>query len=161
MQLVDIGANLTHESFRHDFADVLARAAAQSVTRMMVTGASRDGSAQALALSLEHPGVLWATAGEHAHHAVDYDEATDARLRELARLPQQPEVCEIGQDYHRTHSPRDVQRRVLEQQLAIAAELGKPLFLHQRDAHIHIRALLKRYSDRVPTAVVHCFTDTR
>ena len=58
MQLIDIGANLTHESFRHDFADVLARAAAQGVARMMVTGASREGSEQALALAQGHPGVL-------------------------------------------------------------------------------------------------------
>jgi TatD DNase family protein len=161
MQLIDIGANLTHESFRHDVADVLARAAAQGVTRMMVTGASREGSEQALALAHEHPGVLWATAGVHPHHAVDYDESTDARLRELARLPEVRAVGETGLDYHRNYSPRDVQLRVFEQQLAIAAELGKPLFLHQRDAHADFLALLKRYRDRVPAAVVHCFTDTR
>jgi TatD DNase family protein len=161
MQLIDIGANLTHESFRHDVADVLARAAAQGVTRMMVTGASREGSEQALALAHEHPGVLWATAGVHPHHAVDYDESTDARLRELARLPEVRAVGETGLDYHRNYSPRDVQLRVFEQQLGIAAELGKPLFLHQRDAHADFLALLKRYRDRVPAAVVHCFTDTR
>ncbi|UGB45379.1 TatD family hydrolase [Frateuria edaphi] len=160
MQLIDIGANLTHESFRHDVADVLARAAAQGVTRMMVTGASREGSEQALALAHEHPGVLWATSGVHPHHAVDYDESTDARLRELARLPEVRAVGETGLDYHRNYSPRDVQLRVFEQQLAIAAELGKPLFLHQRDAHADFLALLKRYRDRVPAAVVHCFTDT-
>ncbi|MCX7512629.1 TatD family hydrolase [Frateuria hangzhouensis] len=161
MQLVDIGANLTHESFRHDFADVLARAAAQGVARMMVTGASREGSEQALALSREHPGVLWATAGVHPHHAIDYDEAIDARLRELARQPEVRAVGETGLDYHRNYSPRDVQLRVFERQLAIAAEQGKPLFLHQRDAHADFLALLRRYRARVPAAVVHCFTDTR
>jgi len=161
MQLVDIGANLTHESFAHDFADVLARAAAQGVTRMLVTGASREGSEQALALAQRHPGVLWATAGVHPHHAIDYDEATDVRLRELARLPQVRAVGETGLDYHRNYSPREVQLQVFERQLAIAAELGKPLFLHQRDAHADFLALLRRYRDRVPAAVVHCFTDTR
>ncbi|SEJ23284.1 TatD family hydrolase [Frateuria terrea] len=161
MQLVDIGANLTHESFRHDLADVLARAASHGITRMVVTGASREGSEQALALAHEHPGVLWSTAGVHPHHAIDYDETTDARLRELARLPQVRAVGETGLDYHRNYSPRDVQLRVFEQQLAIAAELGKPLFLHQRDAHADFLTLLKRYRDRVPAAVVHCFTDTR
>jgi TatD DNase family protein len=161
MQLVDIGANLTHESFRLDFKQVLARAAAQGVTRMVVTGASREGSEQALALAHDHPGVLWATAGVHPHHAVDYDEATDARLRALARLPEVRAVGETGLDYHRNYSPRDMQLQVFERQLAIAAELGKPLFLHQRDAHEDFLALLKRYRDRVPAAVVHCFTDTR
>ena len=161
MQLVDIGANLTHESFIHDFAQVLARAAAQGVTRMVVTGASREGSEQALALAQRHPGVLWATAGVHPHHAVDYDDATDARLRELARLPQVGAVGETGLDYHRNYSPREVQLQVFERQLIIAAELGMPLFLHQRDAHADFLPLLRRYRDRVPAAVVHCFTDTR
>ena len=97
----------------------------------------------------------------HPHHAIDYDEGTDTRLRELAGLPEVRAVGETGLDYHRNYSPRDVQLRVFEQQLAIAAELGKPLFLHQRDAHADFLGLLKRYRDRVPAAVVHCFTDTR
>ena len=161
MQLVDIGANLTHESFEHDFAAGLARASTQGITRLVVTGASREGSEQALALARSHPGHLYATAGVHPHHAIDYDDATDARLRELARLPQVCAVGETGLDYHRNYSPREVQLRVFDCQLAIAAELGMPLFLHQRDAHADFLALLKRYRDRVPAAVVHCFTDTR
>jgi TatD DNase family protein len=160
MQLVDIGANLTHESFAHDLPQLLARAAAQGVTRMVVTGASGEGSEQAAALARAHPGVLWATAGVHPHHAVDYDDATDARLRELARMPEVRAIGETGLDYNRNYSPREVQLRVFERQLALAAELGLPLFLHQRDAHADFLALLKRYRDRVPAAVVHCFTDT-
>ena len=161
MQLVDIGANLTHESFRHDFDDVLSRARNQSVTRMVVTGASREGSEAALALAHAHPGVLWATAGVHPHHAATYDDATDARLRELARDPAVRAVGETGLDYFRNFSPREAQLEAFEHQLAIAAELGKPLFLHQRDAHDDFLALLRRWRDRVPAAVVHCFTDTR
>jgi TatD DNase family protein len=161
MQLVDIGANLTHESFRHDFDEVLARARDHGVTRMLVTGASREGSEDALALARAHPGVLWATAGVHPHHAVDYDDATDTRLRELARDPVVRAVGETGLDYHRNYSPRDVQLAAFERQLALAADAGKPLFLHQRDAHEDFLALLRRWRDRVPAVVVHCFTDTR
>ena len=161
MQLFDIGANLTHESFQHDLDAVLQRAHAHGVTRMAVTGASRAGSEQALALAQRHPDTLLATAGVHPHHAVDYDDATDARLRELARQPLVRAVGETGLDYNRNYSPREVQLQVFERQLQIAAELGKPLFLHQRDAHADFLALLKRYRARVPAAVVHCFTDTR
>ena len=158
--LIDIGANLTHESFAHDLDAVLGRAREHDVACMVVTGASRDGSRAALALAQTHAGVLYATAGVHPHHAVDYDEATDALLRELATRPQVRAVGETGLDYHRNYSPRDVQREVFKRQLRIAAELGKPLFLHQRDAHEDFIALLRRYRDRVPAAVVHCFTDT-
>ena len=161
MDLIDIGANLTHESFRHDFDAVLARAHQAGITQMIVTGASREGSEQALALAHAHPGVLHATAGVHPHHAVDYDADTEALLRALLRDPMVRAVGETGLDYHRNYSPREAQRAAFEKQLAIAADLGKPLFLHQRDAHADFLALLKTARDRVPAAVVHCFTDSR
>ncbi|MDW2983068.1 MAG: TatD family hydrolase [Rhodanobacter sp.] len=160
MQLLDIGANLTHESFHHDLDAVLQRAQAHGVGRMIVTGASSEGSTKALALATAHPGRLFATAGVHPHHAIDYDEATDAQLRMLAQNPAVVAVGETGLDYNRNYSPREVQLRVFERQLQIAAELHKPLFLHQRDAHADFVALLRRWRDRVPGAVVHCFTDT-
>jgi len=161
MELIDIGANLTHESFRHDFDDVLARAKAHGVAQMMVTGASREGSEHALQLARAHPGVLHATAGVHPHHASDYGEETDALLRALLREPEVKAVGETGLDYHRDYSPRPAQLAAFEKQLAIAVETGKPLFLHQRDAHDDFIALLKSARDRVPAAVVHCFTDNR
>jgi TatD DNase family protein len=160
MDLIDIGANLTHESFRQDFDDVLARATAHGVGRMVVTGASREGSVHALELARASGGRLFATAGVHPHHAIDYDDRTDAQLRELAREPEVRAVGETGLDYNRNYSPRDIQREVFERQLEIAAGVGKPLFLHQRDAHHDFLAILKRYRHRVPAAVVHCFTDS-
>lgn len=160
MLLLDIGANLTHESFRPDLNAVLQRAYTQGVSRMIVTGATLEGSAQALDLVKAHSGVLFATAGVHPHHAIDYDDATDASLRELARDPLVRAVGETGLDYHRNYSPPDVQLQVFERQLQIAVDLQMPLFLHQRDAHDDFIALLRRYRDRIPGAVVHCFTDT-
>ncbi|HVI56468.1 MAG TPA: TatD family hydrolase [Luteibacter sp.] len=160
MDLIDIGANLTHETFRQDIDDVLARATAHGVGRMIVTGASRDGSEHAFALARASGGRLFSTAGVHPHHAVDYDDATDAVLRQLAREPEVRAIGETGLDYNRNYSPRDVQRAAFERQLEMAAEVGKPVFLHQRDAHHDFLAILKRYRDRVPAAVVHCFTDT-
>jgi TatD DNase family protein len=161
MHLIDIGANLTHESFRHDFDAVLERAREAGVERMIVTGASRAGSEHALELARAHPGALHATAGVHPHHAGDYGADTDVRLRELARNPEVVALGETGLDYFRDLSPRPAQRAAFEKQLAIAIDLGMPLFLHQRDAHDDFLALLKAARDRVPAAVVHCFTDDR
>ncbi|HEY8682713.1 MAG TPA: TatD family hydrolase [Rhodanobacter sp.] len=160
MQLLDIGANLSHESFQHDLDAVLQRAQAHGVARIIVTGASRDGSRHALALANAHPGQLFATVGVHPHHAIDYDDATDALLRELAHDPSVRAVGETGLDYHRNYSPREVQLAVFARQLQIAVDVQKPLFLHQRDAHGDFIALLRRYRDRLPAVVVHCFTDT-
>ena len=160
MQLLDIGANLTHESFHSDLDAVLQRAHAHGVTRMLVTGASRVGSVEALTLSRKHAGVLYATAGVHPHVAADYDDATDAALRALAQDPLVRAIGEAGLDYHRDLSPRTQQLVAFERQLQIAVDLGLPLFLHQREAHADFLQLLKRYRDRVPAVVVHCFTDT-
>jgi TatD DNase family protein len=161
MHLIDIGANLTHESFRHDFDAMLDRAREAGVDQMIVTGASRAGSEHALELAREHPDALYATAGVHPHHAGDYGAETDALLRELARNPEVVAVGETGLDYFRDLSPRHAQRAAFEKQLAIAVDLGMPLFLHQRDAHDDFFALLKAARDRVPAVVVHCFTDDR
>ncbi len=161
MHLIDIGANLTHESFRHDLDAVLERARKHGVERMIVTGASRAGSEHALELARAHPGTLYATAGVHPHHAGDYGADTDALLRAFAREPEVVAVGETGLDYYRDLSPRPAQRAAFEKQLAIAAEIGMPLFLHQRDAHDDFFALLKTARDKVPAAVVHCFTDDK
>ena len=161
MQLIDIGANLTHESFRRDLGAVLGRARKAGVEKMIVTGASRAGSAHALELARAHPDTLRATAGVHPHHAGDYGPETDAFLRELAREAEVIAVGETGLDYFRDLSPRPAQRAAFEKQLAIAVDLHMPLFLHQRDAHDDFLALLKTARDRVPAVVVHCFTDER
>jgi TatD DNase family protein len=158
MQLVDIGANLTHESFRHDFDAVLTRARDAGVTQLVVTGASLQGSRDALDLARAHPGVLFATAGVHPHHASEFDAETEADLRELHALPEVVAVGETGLDYFRDFSPRVVQLFAFERQLELAAECGKPLFLHQRDAHADFLACLDNVRGRIGRAVVHCFT---
>ena len=161
MHLIDIGANLGHESFRPDFDAVLDRARAQGVAEIGVTGASAGGSRAAHELARSHPGFLHATAGVHPHHAHEYDDATDALLRELASMPHVKAVGETGLDYFRNFSPRPAQRAAFERQLAIAIECGKPLFLHQRDAHADFIACMDAVRGRIGLAVVHCFTGER
>lgn len=159
--LIDIGANLGHESFQHDLDAVLQRARAHGVSQMVVTGASRGGSARALELAQDHPGVLFATAGVHPHHALEYTAEADAELRALQRQTAVLAVGECGLDYHRDFSPRPAQRRAFEMQLQIAADTGKPLFLHQRDGHDDFLALLANFDGRLGPRVVHCFTAER
>ena len=75
--LIDIGANLTHDSFEADRGDVIQRAADAGVTRIIVTGSSDQGNIDAADLAAEYPGRLFATAGVHPHHAADYTNASD------------------------------------------------------------------------------------
>ena len=83
LDLIDIGANLTHDSFDADRDAVLARAASAGVARIIVTGTSVTSSAQAAALCEARPTTLYATAGVHPHHAAEFDEHTAAALRSL------------------------------------------------------------------------------
>jgi TatD DNase family protein len=158
MQLIDIGANLTHSSFAHDLPDVLERARVAGVAQLVVTGADAEGSRAASALALEHPALLFATAGVHPHHASAFDADTQALLRELHARAEVVAVGETGLDYHRNFSPRDAQLFAFERQLELAAACGKPLFLHQRDAHADFLACLDAVRGRIGRAVVHCFT---
>ena len=158
--LVDIGANLAHDSFDADRAAVLERARAAGVTRIVVTGSSRESSRKALELARAHPGVLYATAGLHPHHASEYSPEHEALFRELAAAPEVVALGECGLDYFRNYSPHADQRRAFEGQLRLAIDLRKPLFLHQRDAHAEFLPMLKEHRAQLAGAVVHCFTDT-
>ena len=167
MQLIDIGANLSHDSFDRDRDAVLQRASAAGVAQIVVTGACREHSHKALALAQVHPGVLFATAGVHPHHALDYTDECDAELRALHAHPEVVAVGECGLDYFRDFSPRPAQRKAFARQLQIAVDSGdapgsrKPLFLHQRDAHADFMAMMKDFDSQLGPAVVHCFTGTR
>jgi TatD DNase family protein len=159
--MIDIGANLAHESFAHDLEAVLHRARAAGVTTVIVTGTSLEGSRAAAELATGRAPMLYATAGVHPHEASQFTDATLAGLRALAAHPAVKSLGECGLDYHRNYSPRAAQLHAFEAQLELAAALHRPLFLHDRDAHADMLPLLKQYRDRVPAAVVHCFTGTR
>jgi TatD DNase family protein len=158
MQWIDIGANLTHVSFDRDRAAVIERARRHQVLQMITTGASLTDSAAAIELAARHPGLLFATAGVHPHHADELTAADLPQLRALLRQPQVVAVGECGLDYYRDLSPREAQLRVFEWQLQLAAESGKPVFLHQRDAHQDFIAVLREHRPRLAGSVAHCFT---
>jgi TatD DNase family protein len=160
-ELIDIGINLTHDSYDRDRNAVLARAAAAGVTQMVVTGASDDSSHKAAALARAHPGRLFATSGVHPHHATEVTPEVAQKLELLARHPEVVAVGECGLDYFRDFSPRDVQRTAFARQLEIAARVGKPVFLHQRDAHDDFIAILREHRTALAAGgVAHCFTGT-
>lgn len=157
--LIDVGANLTHESFGDDLPAVLARAAEHGVGRLVVTGTSLANSAAALELAVAHPGILWATAGVHPHVADGFDDVTEDALRTLLRHPLVVAAGECGLDYNRDYSPRSAQRSAFVRQVELAAAGRHPLFLHQRDAHEDFLAILREQGSRLPPGVAHCFTD--
>jgi len=160
MQLIDIGANLTHEAFNDDREQVIARAGEAGVDRMVLTGADLASSRAAVTLAGERPAHFRATAGTHPHMADAAPADLADQLRTLAREPAVTAIGEAGLDFNRDLSPRAIQERVFEQQLAVAAETGLPVFAHQRDAHERFMALLRPWREQLNAIVVHCFTGT-
>ncbi len=157
---IDIGANLTHKSFRGDVERVMENARAVGLEHIVVTGTSIESSRAARALSEQHHRFLSFTAGIHPHDATTFDADSIARLRQLAKSNCLVAIGECGLDFNRDFSPRDVQRVCFEAQLELAANMKLPLFLHERDAHETVLGLLRGFRDRLTDGVVHCFTGT-
>lgn len=156
--LIDIGINLAHDSYDADRGAVIARAEAAGVVQMVVTGACAASSRAAMALSRQNPGKLFATAGVHPHHATELTGNVLAELGELAAAAEVVAVGECGLDYFRNYSPHAAQRQAFHRQLELAASCGKPVFLHQREAHEDFIAILREHWPALAGGVAHCFT---
>ena len=167
LSLVDIGVNLTNQRFQSDLLAVLARAAESRVLDIIITGVDLESSREALALcqradELAPSGLrLWCTAGVHPHDSGQVEAGYLDALRALHSTHPDLVVAvgECGLDYERDYSPRPKQRACFEAQLALASELERPLFLHERGAHEDLYAMLKSAGAEVARrSVVHCFT---
>ena len=138
--LIDIGANLTHDSFDQDRHQCIARAAKANVVKMVITGSDLRESQKAIELTCSDPRRFSATAGIHPHYADQFDSNARETLLKMAEKPQVVAVGETG--------------------LELAKKIHKPLFLHQREAHATFHSILKEHQAELPAVVVHCFTDT-
>ena len=152
--LVDAHCHLGDAAFDRDRDAVLVRARAAGVGHVVVIGGTVAESERAAALARGGPG-LSATAGVHPHEARSWSPEAAARLKALLALPEVVAVGETGLDYHYDHSPRPAQRRAFEAQLGLAAELGKPVVVHAREADDDVAAMLA--AARV-AVVLHSFS---
>ena len=155
--LVDAHCHLGAGAFDADRADVVARARAAGIGHIVVIGETLAASQRAVELARSTPG-LSATAGLHPHEAKDWSADVERDLRALLGAPEVVAVGETGLDYHYDHSPRPTQRRAFEAQLALAAELRKPVVVHAREADDDLAALLREWSGRLPAVILHSFS---
>jgi TatD DNase family protein len=140
---------------------VIERAAAAGIAGILVPGYDLVSSRAAIALAEAHPGLIDAAVGVHPHYASAPSAADWDELAALAAHPRVVAVGEIGLDFHRNLSPRVAQQAALRLQLEIAAEVGKPVLVHDRDAHEEVRGALLAWSGPAGTelrGVLHCFS---
>ncbi len=161
--LFDTHCHLQDRKFGSDAKAVIDRAVAAGVETMLVCGYDSESIDQAIALAERHPSV-YAGAGVHPHDADSLDDELLAKVEATARHPRCVAIGEIGLDFYRDLSPRDVQRRAFEAQLAIALRQGLPVSVHTRAAEeaalqpleAHARALASQHPGVHP-GVMHCF----
>lgn len=161
MQLIDIGVNLTNKRLRVKAADILHQAQQAGVTQLVVTGTSIEHSKMAVELCTRFPAQLYCTAGVHPHDAKQWSAVTAAELKSILSHDFVRAVGETGLDFNRNFSPQEQQIEAFQQQLELACEYNKPVFLHQRDAMDTFSEILKEYRSRLKDVVVHCFTDNQ
>lgn len=155
--LVDTHAHVQMPQFDADRGTVIAAAFADGVGQLIVPGVDVPTSRSAIALAAAYPGRVFAAVGTHPHDAKTLDGAALDAERELAGAPGVVAIGEIGLDFYRDHSPRDVQRQALVAQLALARELDLPVILHNRDSAPDLLNLLRAHGEGV-LGVFHCFS---
>ena len=153
--LIDTHCHLADPVFAPDRAEVLMRMRAAGVGRALVVESVLSQLDRTLAWTEEEPDLGLVT-GCHPHDASQWDAALAARLQAVWTHPRVRAAGEMGLDYHYDHAPRDVQRRVFSEQLALATGAGMPVVIHAREADADIIAILREQ----PTAavVLHSFS---
>lgn len=155
--MFDSHLHLTADRFDGDVDEVIRRARAAGVSRMVTVATDPSDARSALQLARAYPGMVHATAGLHPHDASAWADETEPELRALLAAPEVVAVGEAGLDFHYDNSPRSVQRAVFETQLDLAVETSLPIVVHSRDAdETMIEILLDR--GRELRGILHCFT---
>jgi TatD DNase family protein len=144
---------------RDDAGAIIARARIAGVTTIISVGAIGPIETDRLTVELaERNRDIYAVVGVHPHDASACNDARIAELRELAASPKVVAIGESGLDFHYMHSPQHAQEDSLRRHLALAAELGKPIVIHCRDAEERLAAIVRETGMPARGGVIHCFT---
>jgi TatD DNase family protein len=155
--LIDSHAHLQDETFQDDLPEVLQRASEAGLGKIICIGYDYESSAEAVKLARKYPQV-YAVVGVHPHDAKTLKEATIADLYKLAREPKVVAIGEIGLDFYRNLSPRDIQEKAFIAQIKLAQELYKPIVIHDRDAHQEVFSIIKKEKAGRSEGVLHCYS---
>ncbi|HLB05943.1 MAG TPA: TatD family hydrolase, partial [Thermodesulfobacteriota bacterium] len=153
--LIDTHAHIEMKEFDLDREEVIKRAKEAGVGYLISVGANLSGSKKAVELSERYENV-YASVGIHPHDVKDIDETTITALRELGKSKKVVAIGEIGLDYFKEWSPKELQVTRFRELLSLAKELNKPVIIHDRDAHEDTLRILKE--EGVKKGVVHCFS---
>jgi len=156
--MIDTHCHIDFRDFDHDREEVIKQAIDNGVDRLINIGADFESSRRSLALAEIHSHI-YCTVGIHPH---DSKTLTHQFLKEMEAMAANPKVVgigEIGLDYYRDLSPRDIQRKAFAAQLDLAVNLGKAVVIHVREAMDEALEIIAQYRGRLK-GVFHCFPGT-
>lgn len=161
LMLIDTHTHIADPEFDADRSEVIARAVAAGVEKMVLIGTDLPSSERAVALAAQYP-FMWAAVGLHPHESNKADPSLFMALEKLADHPKVVGWGETGLDYYYQHSTRDEQRSAFVAQIRLAKKKRLPLVIHTREAWEETFEILENEEARQHAAeigaVFHCFT---
>lgn len=157
MNIFDTHTHLSMRDFERDLPEVLSRANVAGVKKFLAVGFNFRSSGESVALSQKFPNIF-ASVGVHPHDAKIVKAGDFSFLESLLSSPRVIAWGEIGLDYFRDLSPRDLQKAVFRAQINFSRKHGLPLVIHDRDAHQDILRILKEEKAEEVGGVMHCFS---
>lgn len=158
MKLVDTHCHLHMDYYKKDREQVIQRAYENNVMFMLTVGISASDSIKAVELAEKYE-KIYACVGVHPHDAKSVNQNDVNIIRKLLAREKVLAIGEIGLDFYRNLSPRQIQIEVFETFMQLALETGYPVVIHTRDAHKETKAILKKYPD--VKGVIHCFSGNK
>ena len=155
--LVDSHAHLDGRQFENDIEETIERATANGISHILTIGCDLESSENSIAVAEKYENIF-AAVGVHPHDATEINNAALAKLRTMLSHPKVVALGEIGLDYYRDRSPREIQRDAFRQQIRLARAVGKPIIVHDRDAHDEVIQILKEENAAEVGGVLHCFS---
>ena len=160
-EIADIACNFTSERFDKDLDEVIKRAIANKITKFGLICSRISDLNKLLKIYKQYSKSMFYTIGVHPHHANEINDSYLKKLKNVITTNNPHAIGETGLDFFRNLSTYEQQIYVFEEQIKIAIDTNKPLFLHQRDSHDDFIKILRKYSSDISKAVVHCFTGTQ
>ncbi len=155
--LIDSHAHLDGGQFANDLNETVERATANGISHILTIGCDLESSAASITVA-EQFEQIYAAVGVHPHDATEINDNALQKLKAMLDHPKVVALGEIGLDYYRDRSPRDIQREAFRQQIRLADETGKPIIVHDRDAHAEVIEILHEESAEKTGGVLHCFS---
>lgn len=157
---IDAHCHLDDEQFTTDLDAVIARAEQAGVRTIVTAGVDVESSRQVVVLAAKYK-IVYAVVGIHPQHADTFSQETLAAIRELASQRKVVGIGEIGLDlYWAQNPPREIQEKNFVAQFELAAELGKPVVIHNRNADDALMEILRGtgvQSNATTRGILHCF----